>query len=158
MSEPLAFSGITVLVTYDALVLVQHLVVLAQIDQEHQSGDILETMNPLLSLRPSNSLYARWLICRKRRTNRGLISRSSSSTFPRRSVIPSLLPTADASLDTRDAIKGGPNVETEHGTAVGESRGGVVVNDASDFVCLRTMDDSVVSVEWSLCAVWGVST
>ena len=36
--------------TYDALVLVQHLIVLAQRDEEDQGGDVLEAVNPLLSL------------------------------------------------------------------------------------------------------------
>jgi len=39
-------------VTYDTLIFVQHLVVLAQTDQEHQSSNVLEAMNPLLTLRP----------------------------------------------------------------------------------------------------------
>lgn len=38
--------------TYHALIFVQHLVVLAQRDQEDQSGDVLETVNPLLTLGP----------------------------------------------------------------------------------------------------------
>ena len=37
---------------YDTLIFVQHLVVLAQTDQEHQSGDIFEAVNPLLTFRP----------------------------------------------------------------------------------------------------------
>lgn len=36
--------------THDALVFVKHLVVLAEGHQEHQSGDVLETVDPLLSL------------------------------------------------------------------------------------------------------------
>ena len=47
-----AFSGIVTFRTYDALIFVQHLVVLAQTDQEHEGGNVLETMNPLLPLRP----------------------------------------------------------------------------------------------------------
>ena len=35
----------------DALVLIQHLIVLAQGDQEDQRSDVLEAVNPLLSLR-----------------------------------------------------------------------------------------------------------
>lgn len=38
--------------TVDVLVLVQHLVILAQSNQEDQRSDILETMDPLFSLRP----------------------------------------------------------------------------------------------------------
>ena len=37
--------------TYHTLVLVQHLVVLAQRHEEHQRRDVLETVDPLLSLR-----------------------------------------------------------------------------------------------------------
>lgn len=36
--------------TYDALILVKHLVIFAKRDQEDQRGDILKTVNPLLSL------------------------------------------------------------------------------------------------------------
>ena len=80
-----------------------------------------------------------------------LISQGSSLIFPYHGVTPSLLPTADASLDTNDAIKGRLNVKTKHKTAVGERSGGVVVDDVSDFfVCLWVMDDPVVSVKWSL--------
>ena len=57
----------------------------------------------------------------------------SSLIFPRRSVTPGLLPTIDTGLDTRDAIEGGPNVEAEHGAAVGERGSGIVVDDVSNF-------------------------
>jgi len=52
VSEPLVFSGTVVFGTYDALIFVQHLIVLAQTDQKHQSGDVLKTVNPFLPLRP----------------------------------------------------------------------------------------------------------
>jgi len=74
--------------------------------------------------------------------------------FPRRSITPDQLPTIDTGLNTRDAIEGGPNVETEHGAAIGEGRSGIVVDDVSDFfACLWTVDDPVVSVKWGLGAV-----
>ena len=38
--------------TYDALVLIQHLIILAQTNQKDQGGDVLETMNPLFPLTP----------------------------------------------------------------------------------------------------------
>ena len=90
----------------------------------------------------------------KSRISRGPISRGSSLTFPRRGITPSLFPTADASLNTRDAIEGGPNIEAEHGAAVGKRRGGVVVDDVSEFfACLWTMDNPVASIEWWLGAI-----
>ena len=47
-----ASSVVVGLGTYDTLIFIQHLVVLAQTDQEYQSGDILETVDPLLTFRP----------------------------------------------------------------------------------------------------------
>ena len=77
-----------------------------------------------------------------------------SFIFPRGGIIPSLLPAINTGLNTRDAIEGGPNIETEHGAAVGKGRGGVVVDDVSQFfACLRTVDNPVVSVKWWLRAV-----
>ena len=38
--------------TYHTLVLIQHLIVLAQTDQENQRGDVLEAVNPFLSFTP----------------------------------------------------------------------------------------------------------
>ena len=70
------------------------------------------------------------------------------------SITPSILPTINTGLNTHDAIKGKPNVETERGTAVGERRGGVVVDDVSEFFAyLWTMDNPVVSIEWWLGAI-----
>ena len=72
----------------------------------------------------------------------------SSFILPRRSICPHPLPTVDASLNARNTIESGPNVETEHCAAVGKGRGGVVVDDVSDFFTrLRTVDDPIVSVE-----------
>ena len=77
-----------------------------------------------------------------------------SFIFPRGGIIPSLLPAVNTGLNTRDAIEGGPNIETEHGAAVGKGRGGVVVDDVSEFfACLWTVDNPVVSVKWRLRAV-----
>ena len=94
----------------------------------------------------------------KRKSGHRLVLKNQGSSFiiPRRGVGPSLLPTVDTGLNARDTIEGGSNVETEHGAAIGERRGGVVVNDVSDFfTCLWAVDDPVVSVEWWLGAVWG---
>ena len=100
-------------------------------------ANILETMN---ELRPSYEPV--------------LATFGSSLIFSCRSVTPDLFPTADAGMDTRDAIKGRSNVETEHGTAIGERRSGIVVDDVSNFfACLWTVDDPVVTVEWGLGAV-----
>ena len=83
-------------------------------------------------------------------------NQSSSLVLPRRGITPSLLPPIDTGLDTCNAIQGGPNVETEHGAAVGERRSGVVVDDISElFACLWTVDDPVVSIEWWLGAILG---
>jgi len=57
---------------------------------------------------------------------------SSSLIFPRRSVTPSQFPTTDTCLDTRDAIEGGPSVETKHGAAVREGTGRTLVDDTSE--------------------------
>ena len=81
---------------------------------------------------------------------------SSSLIFPRRSSIPGLLPTVDAGLDAGNAIEGGPNVEAEDWAAIGERRGGVVVDDVSDiFSRIWAVDNPIVSIEWWLGAVWG---
>ena len=75
----------------------------------------------------------------------------SSSTFPRRSITPNVLPTINTGLNARDAIERRPNVEAEYGAAVGERRSGVVVDDVSDFfACPWTMNDPIVSIEWRL--------
>jgi len=74
--------------------------------------------------------------------------------FPRRGVIPNLLPTINPGLDARDTIQSGSNVETEHGATIGGRRGRVVVDDVSDFfACLLAMDNPVVSVERCLGAI-----
>ena len=79
-----------------------------------------------------------------------LATLNSSLMFPRRSVTTDLLPTIGAGLNTRDTIKGQPNVDTEHGAAVGK-KSGIIVDDVSDFLArLWTMDDPVMSVEWRL--------
>jgi len=39
-------------VTHDTLILVQHLIILAQSHQKHERGHVLKTMNPLLPLAP----------------------------------------------------------------------------------------------------------
>jgi len=71
--------------------------------------------------------------------------------FPRRGITPNILPTIDAGLDTRDTIESRSNVETEHGAAIRERRGRVVVDDVSDFFArLLAVDNPVVSVEWWL--------
>jgi hypothetical protein len=81
--------------------------------------------------------------------------RSSGLVFPRRGIAPNLLPTFNTGLDTRDTIEGGSDVQAEHGAAVRERRGGVVVDDVSDFfACFRTVDDPVVSVKRWLGAIW----
>jgi len=78
-----------------------------------------------------------------------------SFIFPRCGTCPGLLPAIDTGLNTGDIIEGGPNIETEHGAAVGERRGGVVVDDVSDFfACFWTVDDPVVSIEWWLGVIW----
>jgi len=71
--------------------------------------------------------------------------------FPRHSITPDLLPTIGTGLNTCDTIKDRPNIETEHGVTVRESRSGIVVDDVSDFIArLWTIDDPVVSVKWRL--------
>jgi len=50
-------------------------------------------------------------------------------------------------LNTRDAIEGRPNVETEHAAAVWEGRSRIVVDVLDFFACLWTVDDPAVSVE-----------
>ena len=80
--------------------------------------------------------------------------RSSGLVFPGRGIGPDLFPTVDASLNTRDAIQSGPDVEAEHGAAVGKRRSGVIVDDVSNFFArLWTVDDPIVSVERWLGAV-----
>jgi len=86
-------------------------------------------------------------------------SRVLGFVLPRHGICPGLLPTVDTDLNAGDTIEGGPNIETEHGAAVGERRGGVVVDDVSDFfACFWTVDDPVVSIEWWLSAISGKFT
>ena len=89
--------------------------------------------------------------CKNIESLAGSENRGSGFILPRRGISPGILPTIDAGLNARDAIEGGPNVKAEHGASVGERRGGVVVDNISDFLArLWAVDDPVVSIEWWL--------
>ena len=57
-------------------------------------------------------------------------------------------------MNIRDTIEGKPHVKIEHRTAVGE-RNRIMADDVPDSPArLWTTNDSVMSIEWRLGAVW----